>query len=502
MATVTVMTADATNAALDTKVDKTTSVLTGTGLTGGGDLSAGRTLTVDGTVMRTINNLNDVSDKAAARANLNLAQRTVFDVRDYLAIGDGVADDTTPILNALSAANAAGGGCVYLPVGTYKTSASIVIPGDNIVLKGESEGSTTIKPVSGALFDAISTPVPASTGLAGYIHNFVGVSDLSIDGSAMAGTTAGQGNGIHFYGVRYSYIERVSIHGVPNYGIILDGDITNFSYSITVHNNKIINGGAGLLVTFSEEAFITNNDILQANATMAAAQPIFTPQDNTGYLVRLVSGYCDFSQNVVGSSGTHTSAALQVENSGPTRIANNRFDSCRYQAIRTTGPNNIIEGNQIGNPSQVGSVEGIKLGSSNNIVLGNQFDLTNGAAHYTYCISEPVAETNNIIQGNRVQPGTAGTIQINSGSSGDLVTGNVGYNPVGHITSPTVPASTVAYTNNFGMAATVYINGGTVSNISIDGVAIGTGNGFFRINPGKSIAITYTAVPTWFWFLD
>jgi hypothetical protein len=44
-------------------------------------------------------------------------------VRDYGAAGDGVADDTAEIQAAIDACATAGGGIVYMPPGTYKTSA-------------------------------------------------------------------------------------------------------------------------------------------------------------------------------------------------------------------------------------------------------------------------------------------------------------------------------------------------------------------------------------------
>jgi hypothetical protein len=46
----------------------------------------------------------------------------VFNVKDpvYGAVGDGVTDDGPAIQLALTAANAAGGGKVYLPAGTYR----------------------------------------------------------------------------------------------------------------------------------------------------------------------------------------------------------------------------------------------------------------------------------------------------------------------------------------------------------------------------------------------
>lgn len=49
------------------------------------------------------------------------------DVKDYGAVGDGTADDTTAIQNAL---NAATGGRVYLPQGSYRITSALTIPGD------------------------------------------------------------------------------------------------------------------------------------------------------------------------------------------------------------------------------------------------------------------------------------------------------------------------------------------------------------------------------------
>lgn len=518
MATVTGMTADATNAALATKVDKTTSVLAGTGLSGGGDLSSGRTLAViygttagtalqgnDGRVpgaLQASNNLTDLASASAARSNLNLSQRLYFDTRDFGSVGDGVADDTSAINAAITAAATAGGGTVYIPHGTYKTTGSIVIYVDNVVVRGENRGATIIKPATGSTFDVVKTPIPAIEGSAGYIRNFIGVESMTLDCTQMTSTVAGAGNGIHFYGVRYSHIRDVNIVGCLNYGIILDGDITNFSYSVDVEFCRVINGGGGLLAAFSEEAFVNRCNLLQANLALGSAQPSFSAPDAVGYIIRLKSGYFLIAENVIGSSGTHTSAAIQVENSGPTRIIGNRFDHPRYQAIRTTAGNNLIEANQIGNPSSIGSVEGIKLGSSNNVVIGNIFDNTNGAAHYTYCISEPTNESNNTIIGNRVLPGTVGTINVNAASTGNRVANNVGYNPVGHITAPGMPATTVAYTNNFGSDATVYINGGTVTNVTIGGTNLGFVPAMVRVSAGQTIALIYSSVPTWTWFLD
>lgn len=423
-----------------------------------------------------------------------------FNVKAQGALGNGSADDTAAINATIALANSFGG-VVYFPEGRYIIGSALTPILSGVTIKGAGKGATVIQPATGFTADVISTPIPVSAGTAGYVQNYVGVEGITIDGSQMAGTTAGKGNGIHFYGVRYSYIKDCNITGVPNWGIILDGDITNFSYSTQVQGNRIINGSAGIMVTFSEENFIAFNDILQANLATAAAQPAFTPQSTVGYLVRLVSGYNTLMGNVIGSSGTYTSAAIQSENSGPTRIIGNRFDQTRYQAIRSSGPNIVIMGNQFGNCSSVGSVEVIRVGSNNVLVENNIFDLTNGAAHYTYAILEPVAVTGCVYSGNSIQPGTSGEISLNSGNTNTF--GNAGYNPIGFVTAPTMPASGSTYLNNFGATATVYVSGGAVSSITVPGgPAAGLTSGTFRVPVRAGITITYTVAPTWVWFID
>ena len=48
-------------------------------------------------------------------------------VRDFGAVGDGVADDTTAIQNAINASDA-----VFLPEGTYKVTGTLTSSSSNI----------------------------------------------------------------------------------------------------------------------------------------------------------------------------------------------------------------------------------------------------------------------------------------------------------------------------------------------------------------------------------
>lgn len=47
--------------------------------------------------------------------------------QDYGAVGNGVTDDTTAFQDALNAINAAGGGALYIPEGTYKISSYLTV---------------------------------------------------------------------------------------------------------------------------------------------------------------------------------------------------------------------------------------------------------------------------------------------------------------------------------------------------------------------------------------
>jgi len=490
MATVTGVTSDGFNSALALKADAATVT---SQLAMKADISAA--------VMRS-NNLSDVANAATARTNLNVSQRIWFDVRDYGAKGDGTTDDTASINSAISAADAVGGGTIYFPRGTYKTSANITLWADNLVIKGANKGNTIIKPVSGSTFDVFATPIPATAGTGGYTQHFLGIEGITIDCSAMASTSNGRGNAIHYYGVIQSYIRDVTIFSCPNWGIVLDGDATNFSSKVEIRANYIEGCGGGILATYSDECSLLYNFIDGANLAVASSQPMFDAPDTVGYPIHIKSGFGFIEGNIVGNAGTYTSPALQVESSETMRISNNRFNQTRYQAIRCIGDNNIIEGNQFSNCSSVGAVEVLRLGSKNNIVIGNRFDILAGSAHYTYCVYEPSAKGSNVVVGNQVVAGTSGAIHMDPSSTANRVSDNVGYNPVGPITSPTIPTSTTAFTNNYGSNAMVYITGGTVTAVTVGGTATGLTSGGFRVPSGQTIAITYSVAPTWKWFLD
>ena len=67
----------------------------------------------------------------------------VYNVLSYGAAGNGTTDDTTAIQAAITACNAAGGGIVWLPEGTYRTT-SVLTVSDKVSLAGAGAHCTTI----------------------------------------------------------------------------------------------------------------------------------------------------------------------------------------------------------------------------------------------------------------------------------------------------------------------------------------------------------------------
>jgi hypothetical protein len=72
---------------------------------------------------------------------------------------------------------------------------------------------------------------------------------------------------------------------------------------------------------------------------------------------------------------------------------------------------------------------------------------------------------------------------------------------VGPVTPPAVPASTTALANPFWRDAQVFVNGGAVTEIAVDGVSQLVTSGPVAVPSGHTVTLTYTVAPTWAWTL-
>tara|TARA_R110000868_G_scaffold78912_1_gene224749 strand:+ start:4916 stop:6820 length:1905 start_codon:yes stop_codon:yes gene_type:complete len=204
---------------LSNKALGATTMTAGTGLTGGGDLSANRSFAVAyGTTSTTATVGDDarfsfIAAGSATTRTLQNKLRDIVSVKDFGAVGNGVADDTVAIQAALDS----GAKTVFCPNGTYKVSSTLYIPGDvagtSVSLIGE--GSNTI------------------------------INADSISGSVICnyqGSWSGYKN--------YQYLKNLRITGIATHAVLwvgsVNGGIENVStQGLTATNGFVFDGSFG-----------------------------------------------------------------------------------------------------------------------------------------------------------------------------------------------------------------------------------------------------------------
>lgn len=151
-----------------------------------------------------------------------LVQGTIpwCDAKAFGAVGNGVADDTLPIQNAINSCQSAGGGIVFLPQGTYKTTAALQIT-SNVRVMLLSWGAT-LQPVANidALFVSQNN---GATSLGCEIYG------LTINGQNNTGTV----------GVRVRDTDRCALRNVRIINCVTGIQIEQFAVGHWAEENSI-----------------------------------------------------------------------------------------------------------------------------------------------------------------------------------------------------------------------------------------------------------------------
>jgi hypothetical protein len=286
----------ATQTALNTKANTSTTLTAGTGLTGGGDLGANRTFAVanntttqkvrlskNGTLIGTRQELNLIAgsnvsltttdNSGADRVDITIAGAgsIVINVQDYGAVGDGSTNNATAFAAAIAAASAQGGGVVWIPAAASPYMIGSPVAGASKVrILGAGMGATIVKATTGyiggtATINSVpNTPIP--NGLFDYQGTYGGSSGPTFTNIEVAHMTidmsgADQSVSPNTYNAvfqDYSELRHAQIHHIEflgaakGQGILFQGLGRNnggWSYDLHVHDIHAVNG-AGTVSTY------------------------------------------------------------------------------------------------------------------------------------------------------------------------------------------------------------------------------------------------------------
>jgi hypothetical protein len=274
----------------------------------------------------------------------------VFNVKDYGAIGNGVADDTTAIRNTLTAVGASGerGSTVYFPGGIYVTTGTITVNDTALTFRGPGMGAALINPTS--------TNIPVFQLTAG--NEFITFRDLDI------GTITAQVAGSSFIdtnGAHNVLIDRVNMFGWF-YGIYIRGA----SGKVTVSNVQLKDGvattGVGVYIDNSTATDVNLGPwVMVTNAT--GAKPL------AGVLIKACGGFS--LNNVTVNNTTH---GIQLYPSSGALVQYGRITDCVFDLTGTNGA--YIYTPTQASPGQVRSIKFIGCLFSNANVAGIGYGVT------------------------------------------------------------------------------------------------------------------------------
>jgi len=166
-----------------------------------------------------------------------------INVKDYGAIGDGIADDTAAIQAALNAGSLAQGGIVFFPEGTYQISNELTNNSANIMLCGTGLSSTIRQTVDG------------KHGINVGAHNGVRIIGLRL---LTSGFTPTSGNGIHSDMAGDLYLERIVCQDFFNGFYIDTRTLVTQSQVYLISCEAYNNGGDGFYINRGTDVNFSN----------------------------------------------------------------------------------------------------------------------------------------------------------------------------------------------------------------------------------------------------
>lgn len=258
--------------------------------------------------------ISEIDSQLETKVNKN--DLAFVNVKDFGAIGDGVADDTEALQNAINYARENNGGTVLIPNTNnfYKITSNLYVEGfggsdsSSITIKGEEKTASKIK-VFGKSVDTILSVITNG-------YN-VKICNLTLDGSGIA-------NGIKAEtAFAISSIKNIIMQNVKDGLTITNGSwVSEYENILIRHCENGINFGGGCTSIFLKNSYVFNcvNIGYRLSGTYSTGVNLCADICGTPY----VFNYADWHITSLGNESSECEKILTIENSNVT-IDNVRF---------------------------------------------------------------------------------------------------------------------------------------------------------------------------------
>jgi len=281
---------------------------------------------------------NQYTHTAANDVAAALNQRE-YNVRQYGAVGDGTADDTSAVQAAIDAAATGNGGTVFFPQGTYKVS--FLTLNSYVHLKGVGGSWVTGK---GSIIKTAST----SVDMLAYNGSATGLRSVTISDLRLEGPGSGTSNAIR----------------VQNTGGAAKPNITLVFRNLRIYNFP---GGAGIEVDNGIVSVVENvtaetcsTGFYLNGGTSTTMTACYAASCTTGYYLKS-KFYCTLNSPAADDCGT----AYLIESCG---------------GIVVNGP-----GAEWSNPTTASPADGFKITGCDGVFINSPYTYQN--KHYSWWIT-------------------------------------------------------------------------------------------------------------------